>query len=385
METRRLYYEDCMCAVFQAVVLECRPEKRGTTVFLDQTAFYPEGGGQSWDTGTLDTVHVLEVREEGGRVAHLCDGELPVGACVTGRLDWRRRFDLMQQHTGEHMLSGIVHARYGYHNVGFHMGKDVITVDFDGVIPPEALAEMEAEVNKAIWQDLPLHIWYPEPQELPHVPYRSKRALAWPVRVVEIPGVDLCACCGVHTLSTGQVGLIKLLSCVRFHQGVRLEMVCGGRAFDLMNQAYAQNQAISRALSAKMPETAQAVDRLKEQLAAAKFRLTGLEQRLWRQVAAENAGKGNVLLLEPGLDMPGVQRLADQTAAVCGGWAAVFSEQADGRFLYVLAAADADLRPLAKEMRQAIGAKGGGRPNFQQGSVMAEENAVRDFFRTRLG
>ena len=216
MQTRRLYYEDCHLSRFQARVCSCEETERGFLITLDATAFYPEGGGQACDLGTLGAVHVLDVQEQGEEVIHLCDGPLPVGETVEGQIDYERRFDLMQQHTGEHIISGLVHARYGYHNVGFHMGADVITIDFDGPIPAQALAEIEQEANAALWENIPLHIWYPTPEELPTVDYRTKRALPWPVRIVEIPGYDKCACCGVHTKTTGEVGLVKLFSCIKF-------------------------------------------------------------------------------------------------------------------------------------------------------------------------
>ena len=224
MGTRKLYYEDCHLSVFPARVLACVKSEKGYLITLNQTAFYPEGGGQPCDLGTLGGVPVLDVQERGDNVVHLCAQPLEPGAQVEGVLDYERRFDLMQQHSGEHIVSGVIHRKYGYHNVGFHMGSDVITIDFDGMIPAEALPVIEAEVNEAVWKNLPLHIWYPSEAELPTVGYRTKRALPWPVRIVEVPGYDKCACCGVHVAATGEIGLVKIFSCVKFHQGVRLEM-----------------------------------------------------------------------------------------------------------------------------------------------------------------
>ena len=243
--TRKLYYEDCNLTEFTARVTACEEAKGGFRVTLDATAFYPEGGGQPWDLGTLGEANVLEVWEEGEEVIHLCDRPLHVGETVTGVIDWNRRFDLMQQHTGEHILSGVIHAKYGYHNVGFHMGADVITIDFDGLIPTEDLKELEDTVNAAIWQDLAVKCWYPSPEELPQVGYRTKKALPWPVRIVEVPGYDKCACCGVHTATTGQVGLVKIFSSMKFHGGSRLEMACGKRAMDLLTAVFDQNRLVS--------------------------------------------------------------------------------------------------------------------------------------------
>ena len=198
METRKLYYEDCHLSRFSGQVLSCEQTDKGWEVILDATLFYPEGGGQACDLGTLNGVRVSDVQEKGEQVVHLCENPLPVGETVEGEIDYRRRFLLMQQHSGEHILSGVIHRRYGYHNTGFHMGSEDITVDFDGVIPPEDLPEIEAEVNRAVWENIPIRCWYPSPEELPNVFYRTKKALPWPVRIVEVPGYDSCACCGVH-------------------------------------------------------------------------------------------------------------------------------------------------------------------------------------------
>ena len=192
METRKLYYEDCHMAEFTAAVLSCEQVENGWEVILDATAFYPEGGGQACDLGELGGVNVLDVQERGEAIVHTCNGPLNVGETVEGKLNWARRFDLMQQHSGEHIVSGIIHTRYGHHNVGFHVSSDVITIDFDGPIPAADLPIIENMANAAVWQNLPMHIWYPAEEELPTVGYRTKKALPWPVRIVEVPGYDKC-------------------------------------------------------------------------------------------------------------------------------------------------------------------------------------------------
>lgn len=212
MDARALFYQDSHLCRFTALVTGCHPMPDGWAVSLDRTAFYPEGGGQPWDLGTLGEAQVLAVTEQDNSIVHLCDRELPVGSRVEGHIDWPRRFDFMQQHSGEHLLSGLIHSRYGFHNVGFHMGAGVTTIDFDGVIPQEDLPSLEAAVNEAIWRDLPVRTWFASGQELEKLPYRSKRPLEGTVRLVEFPGMDLCACCGTHVARTGEIGLLKLLS-----------------------------------------------------------------------------------------------------------------------------------------------------------------------------
>ena len=378
--TEKLYYRDCHLAQFRASVTGCTPTEKGYLVTLDATAFYPEGGGQACDLGTLGGVRVLDVQERDGEILHLCDGALQVGDQVDGAIDDARRFDLMQQHTGEHIVSGIIHRRFGYHNTGFHMGADVTTIDFDGIIPVEALAEIEAEANGALWKDLPVRCWYPSPEELPTVSYRTKRALPWPVRIVEIPGYDCCACCGVHTAATGEVGLIKLFSAVGFRGGTRMELACGRRALDMLNLAFAQNTQVSQAFSAKWTETGTAAAKMNEALAAEKYRAIGLQRRLIAGIAQRYDNCGNVVHFEPGLDAGLLRELADAIAQRCRGIAAVFSGDDRTGYGFCILARTGDLRPLGKAMTQSLSGRGGGRADAQQGRVNASRAQIETFF-----
>ena len=380
METKKLYYENCHLRFFEGKVLSCLQTPKGWEVILDQTAFYPEGGGQACDTGVLADANVLSVREENDTVIHLCDAPLAEGSIVTGQLNWERRFDLMQQHTGEHIVSGIINATFGYHNVGFHVGADATTIDFDGEISYDALADIERRANEAVWQNLPLKCWYPTPAQLPQVTYRTKRELPWPVRIVQVPGYDSCACCGVHVASTGEVGLIKLLSCVKFHQGVRIEMVCGGRAVSWMSKVYEQNRQVSQIFSAKILETGEAARRVNEALNQEKYRAAGLEKKVFSLMAQRYADTGDALLIEPELNPNGVRELADAIAQVCGGTAAVFSGSDETGYSVCLASRQGDVKELGQAMAKALDGRGGGKPGFFQGSIKATEEAIRTFW-----
>ncbi len=380
METRRLYYEDCLLQEFSATVVSCVQTEKGFQIILDATAFYPEGGGQACDLGTLNSANVLDVREQGEAVLHLCDTPLTVGAQVAGKLDWNRRLDLMQQHTGEHIVSGIIHKMYGCHNVGFHVGADVITIDFDYPVPADVLPEIEKQANDAIYQNLPIKCWYPAEDVLASIPYRTKKQLPWPVRIVEIPGYDICACCGVHVAFTGQIGLIKLLSCVKFHDGVRIEMVCGARALSYLSRIYEQNKLVSQAFSAKPLETGAAAQRMNDTLAAEKFRATALERQVFDSIANRYQGAGNVLYFADGLVPGAVRELADRIAGCCGGTAAVFSgSDADGYSVCLVNKADS-VAELGKQMNAALNGRGGGKPGFFQGSVKATKAQIQAFF-----
>ncbi len=383
MQTRKLYYEDSHLRTFTAEVLSCEKTEKGYEVILDATAFYPEGGGQAADTGTLNGIRVKDTRERGETVVHLCEAALEPGTVAEGRIDYENRFRRMQQHSGEHIVSGIINRRWGYHNVGFHMGSDIITIDFDGVIPAEELASIEAEANGAVWQNLPVKCWYPSEEELPGVFYRTKRALPWPVRIVQVPGFDSCACCGTHVKATGEIGLIKLFSVIGFRGGTRMEMACGASALKLLNEAYEQNRQVSQAFSAKIEETGVAARRMNEVEAALKYRIVGLEKRIFDGIAASFAGKGDVVHFEENLDNVAVRDLADAIADKCGGTAAVFSGSDEAGYAFCLVTRSGDLRQLGKEMTKALNGRGGGKPVFQQGRVQAQKAEIEAFFAAR--
>ena len=378
--TRKLYYEDCHLTRFEAQVTGCEKCEKGFEITLDATAFYPEGGGQACDLGTLGNAVVLDVQERGEEVIHLCAAPLEVGSRVEGKIDYQRRFDLMQQHTGEHIVSGIIHRRYGYHNVGFHIGDHMIQIDFDGVIPGEDLPLIEREANGALWQNIPVKCWYPAEEELPGVFYRTKRALPWPVRIVQVPGFDSCACCGIHVDMTGEVGLVKLFSVVGLRGGCRIEMACGQRALELLNQAYEQNREVSQAFSAKIAETGAAARKMNELLTEEKFRSGQLQKRIFESIANNYVNQGTVVHFETGLDSAMVRQLADAIAERCGGTAAVFSGSDGEGYAFALINPVEDLRPLGKAMTAALQGRGGGKPNFQQGRVSATRKEIEAFF-----
>ena len=379
MNTGKLYYQDSHIRNFTARVISCVETAKGYEITLDQTAFYPEGGGQACDLGILDAANVLHVKEQDEKVVHICDRPLEEGKTVAGAINWNRRFDLMQQHSGEHMVSGVVHRRFGWHNVGFHMGSDVVTIDFDGPISVEALQEIEQEVNEKIWQDIPFRCWYPNPEELPQVAYRTKRELPWPVRIVEIPGVDTCACCGTHVKTTGEIGFVKLFSCVKFHQGVRIEMACGARALAFLSKVYEQNRQVSQAFSAKLLETGEAAQKMNEALAAEKYKTIALQRQIFDSIAKTYAGRKQVVHFEDSLSPAGVRELAEAIAGTCDGVAAVFSGT-DGKWDVCLACPGGDVKELGSRMAKALDGRGGGKPGFFQGQVKAEKAAILRFF-----
>ena len=383
MATKKLYYEDSHLGRFAARVISCVQTDKGFEIILDATAFYPEGGGQAADTGILGGASVLDTRERGEEIIHLCDRALEPGSQVEGQIDWEPRFQRMQQHSGEHIVSGILHRRYGCSNTGFHMGQERTVIDFDGVIPAQALPEIEAEANRAVWANLPVTCWYPTPEELPSVNYRSKRALPWPVRIVEFPGYDCCACCGTHVKSTGEIGIIKLFSAVPFRGGTRIEMACGKLALSYLNRVLESSTQAGHVFSVPPEEVGTAAEAFSEQLAALKAHIVELQRRNFAAIAREYENAGNVLRFEPGLDSTGLRELCDTIVQSCGGRAAVFSGEDGQGYGYCLAARQEDLRGLGKELTAKLDGRGGGQPNFQQGRVNAARAEIEAFFTER--
>ena len=380
METEKLYYTDPFISEFPATVLSCEAGKNGFQVVLSCTAFYPEGGGQPADHGTLNGVNVTDVHEKDGVIFHTCDKAVEVGQMVLGRIDWARRFDHMQQHSGEHIISGILCADYHCDNVGFHLGAETVTIDYNADISWEQALDAERKANEVIWADREVEIDYPYPEELAMLNYRSKKELTGKVRIVTFPEADCCACCGTHVLRAGQVGLIKVLSCQKFREGVRLEIVCGKRALDYLGRTYDQAKAIGQQLSVKPQDTLAAVERLEAELSAAKARMAELESIAFDAIARDNESKGDVVLFQPAMKGDSVRKLADAVAKCCGGLAAVFAGE-DGQYAYALLRSDGqDISPLVKELNKALNGRGGGRGGFAQGSVQAGRAAIEAFF-----
>ena len=379
METTKLYYEDPFLQGFTAAVTSCEEGKGGYLVTLDRTAFYPEGGGQPYDTGVLGEAKVLEVHDKNGVITHLCNKPLAVGASVEGKIDWARRFDHMQQHSGEHICSGLICERFHCDNVGFHMGADVVTIDFNADISWDELMEIEQLANLYIYEDHPIDIQFYRGAELDKVEYRSKKPLEGDVRIVAFPGADCCACCGTHVLRSGQVGLVKFLSVQKFREGIRIELLCGDRARRYLSACWEQSLHIGQALSVKPVASAAAVERLQSELGALKLRCAKLEESAFAQTAAQYEGKGDVLLFEDEMSGDSLRKLCDAVANACGGRCAVFAGT-DGAYKYAIGHAGGELRDFTKKMNAALSGRGGGKPNFVQGSVGCDRAAIEAFF-----
>ena len=383
MDSRRLYYIDSHRDRCTSRVLACREEKEGYQVLLEETVFFPEGGGQAGDQGSIGPARVLDTQEIDGQVWHLCDRALDEGESYDCRLDWQLRFSRMQAHTGEHIVSGLAHSLFGCENVGFHMGRGV-TIDFDKELDWDQLMEIEQRANEAVWQDLPVTAWYPPEEELEALPYRSKLDLKENVRIVKIPGIDLCACCAPHMAHTGEVGLIKILTAQRHRGGVRLELAFGAAALEQVRLMQDNITAISQALSVQRQDTAAAVEKLLKEKQEEKLLRDELNMALARRIAQSfSCREENIVVFEDALDPVSLREMVNLLMEKTAGIAAAFAKEGEG-YRYIMGSLHVDMRSKAREINSLIEGRGGGKPQMIQGSAQADRESIekalaRDF------
>ena len=380
MFTKRLYDENSYIREFDARVLSCEEGKNGYEVVLDETAFFPEGGGQPADQGFLNDVRVTDVRDKKDYVLHICSQSLKPGSLVHGRIDWERRFLHMQQHSGEHIFSGIVHRLHGYDNIGFHMGKDFVTVDFSGLLTEEEIAEAEKQANTVVLTNERILAEYPCARELETLEYRSKKEIDGAVRIVTVPGADVCACCGTHVKRTGEIGPIKVTSSEHYKTGIRLTLEIGWRALEDYEEKHRNVKAISALLSVKPEETAAAVQKQQELMQELRLQNNGLKQRLFEIMVKEiPEGQEKTVIFEDGLNAVEIRKLADMLSERTG-LAAVFSGSDGEGYKYVVCSRQKDAAALGKDLNRELNGRGGGKNPMIQGSVQAEKAEIREFF-----
>ena len=378
--TERLYYFDGHLSRFEARVLSCEAEKDGYAVKLDRTAFFPGGGGQEADEGVIAGQKLLALREEGEDIVHVVEKPLEPGAAVTGELDWPLRFRRMQGHSGEHILSGTVHRLFGYDNVGFHMGAADMTIDFSGELDRDDLRRVELEANRAVWRNVPIRTLLPGPDELAHMEYRSKKELTGQVRIVEIEGVDRCACCAPHAASTGEVGCIKVIDSMRHRGGTRLTLICGEQALLDYQLLHENNARVSAALSAKRQETGAAIERYAAEQEERKAEVTKLKRELLRLKSAElRPTEGCICIFEEDMDLITLRELVNAGSELAGALCAGFAGR-DGDYKYIIGSRTKPLRAMAKEINSAIDGRGGGSDSMLQGTSRSDRGTIERFF-----
>lgn len=363
--TIRLYDQDSELLEFTARVTGCEEKNGQYLVTLDRTAFFPEGGGQGADHGALGGVHVLDTHEIHGEVVHTTDGPLCVGQEVSGCVDGVRRLDMMQQHSGEHIFSGLVHQLFGYDNVGFHIGSEAVTMDFSGPLTEEDVYRVELIANQIVWQNVPVITLLPGREELAAMTYRSKKALDGEVRIVNIPGADTCACCGTHVKHTGSIGQIKVIGWQKYKAGVRVSILCGRRALAEENIAQEQVRRVGVTLSCKQHEAADAVSRLLAGRDSLRAQQDALGMRIFDMLAAREE-KNAVRVVACDALHPGAVRKAAGRLCAGGRLGLVLVPREDG-WSFALSSESEDVRPITKALCGAFGGKGGGPKDMTQG------------------
>ena len=377
--TKRLYYEDAFLFTFEATVVACAPQGRGYAVRLDRTAFFPEGGGQGGDRGTLDGACVLDTQEKDGEVIHCTEAPLPVGKTVRGEVDFALRFRRMQCHSGEHLFSGIAHKLYGVENVGFHLGEHEMTVDTSLPLSPEQLQEIEARANEAVAKDLPVRAFFPTKEEASALVYRSKIEIGEDLRLVEIDGYDLCACCAPHVRTTGQIGLVKVLGAEAHKGGSRIRLLCGGAAVADYGARVRTDAEISAMLSAPQDKLTDAVARLCGENDSLRAALTDADRHLADVLFASAAKCGeDLLFFDDKLGKAGVKRLSDRALSACR-ICGIFVGS-DGGYQYTILSNKFDLTAIADKLTKELGARGGRTPSMLCGKCTASRAQIERAF-----
>ncbi|MGN1398905.1 MAG: alanyl-tRNA editing protein [Erysipelotrichaceae bacterium] len=372
-----LYYKDAYLSEFEATVVNCISQKNYYQIVLDNTAFYPEGGGQPSDLGKLNDIDVFDVKKKDGVIYHYTKQPLKIGQTVKGIIDFERRFDLMQQHTGEHLFSGVVHKLYGYDNIGFHLADDFITLDFSGPLSWNDVMKIEEKVNELIYQNIDVVELYPDAKQLELMDYRSKKELSGQVRIVEIADGDICACCGTHVHKTGEIGIIKALSCTNKAQGSRVVNICGKRAYNYLKQVYNQVKNISVNLSSNPMNIENSVNHLQQQYFEQKSKIHLLQSNYLAAKLADLPKSDEVLtVFESGIEANEFRKYIDDLAkaqkgeVICG-----FNEKQDG-YNYVIVSYKIPLQNISKKLNAAVSGKGGGCDSMLQGSCQADKDTI---------
>ena len=391
MTTKKLYDIDAYAISFEAKVLSCVKQEvvntHGDTgviydVILDQTLFFPEEGGQTSDKGTLGGAEVFYVQIKNDVITHILTEPLEEGAMVKGEIDWQHRFYNMQQHSGEHLFSGLAYKKYGYRNVGFHLSNQIVTMDFDGVFTEEQLLEMEWAINEAIVANVEIKTSYPAKEELANLEYRSKIEIDGPVRIVEIDGYDMCACCAPHVRRTGEIGIFKIQSVQNYKGGVRISFLCGFRALEEYRKKSQIISDLSGILTTNQDLLAENVSKLKAQTQSLKSQLVNAKQIIMEnKIESIPTEQKDVLLFETDLETlvmrNVVNKLVEKHEGICG----VFVGSDTEGYNYILGSKTIDCREIATKMRINLGAKGGGSAKMIQGSMQASEEQISEVIR----
>ena len=368
--TIKLYENDSYIKEFTATVLSCEEKNDAYYVVLDKTAFFPEGGGQDADKGKIGEADVLDVQIKNEIIYHKVNKSFNENEEVTCTLDWDTRFVRMQNHTGEHIVSGIIHSVFGYNNVGFHMNDTLVTLDVDGPLNDEDIKKIELKSNRAVYDNKNIKAIYPTAEELPDYDYRSKLDITEGVRLIEIEDYDLCACCAPHVAKTGEIGIIKILSFIPYKKGTRIEMICGLLAFNDYVNLHITNKSIMNMLSAKRFEIADAVEKIHSEL--------GNVRAENKKLMAENATlkmekhvvDNKICVFIDGVSYDELRNCSNSLIEEYE-YCYLFSNTDENNYIYVVSSKENNVREEVQNLNKAFNGKGGGRDTYAQGKITA--------------
>ena len=370
--TERIYDTDSYCREFEATVISCQKNADLYDVILDKTAFFPEGGGQAPDRGRIGGAEVLDVQIQDEIIIHKIANELKCGEKVKGEINWELRFERMQRHTGEHILSGVVNSLFGYSNVGFHMSEVETTADFDGVLSQSDIEKIEYETNRIIWENHEIRAFYPTDEEAANINYRSKLDNIKNLRLVTIEGVDCCACCAPHVRRTGEVGVVKIIDSVPNKGGTRLTLLVGAAALEDYVKLNFSNKQIMKLLSASRETVAEAVERQTDIVKALRYENENLSNRLaWSELSPAEVN-GCVYAFSENLSYESLRYCTNMLAQSQTVFSMLFSTNDGENYIYAIGSREHDTRPVVKALNEAFNGKGGGKPDYAQGKIVSQ-------------
>lgn len=379
--TERIFDLDAYISEFNGTVISCTKKDELYEVELDRTAFFPEGGGQDSDIGVINGESVIHVFDNEGIIVHLCKKKFNVGDTVHGKIDFKERFRRMQNHTGEHILSGVAHAMFGVNNIGFHLSEKYIRIDYDKNLTSEEAASLEFAANEKIWNNLNVNARYPDKKELENIFYRSKKEINGAVRIVTIEDTDVCACCAPHVRKTGEVGCIKILSCTKYKIGCRIEAVCGIDAYKTFTKEHEILSQVARESNVKREEVIEAFERLKAETIRLKHYSSYVENKLMMQnLSILKETDGNFCFFSESSEVSTVRTFVNEAVKFCKGVCAVFFKTEKEGYRFIVASENVNLKDNCKIISEALSAKCGGSSSMIQGSTAADKETISEFF-----
>jgi len=379
--TEKLYHADSHIFDFDAKILEITETERGYAIVLDKTAFFPEGGGQKADEGIIDSCDIYDVYEKDDIIYHLtkkiCDAN--VGDTVHCRLNASLRFARMQAHSGEHIVSGIAHNLFGVSNVGFHFDGLVMTVDFDMPLTKEQIAQIEFDANECVYACLPVTARLYDREELQKISFRSKLDFPGPARIVEIEGIDKCACCAPHVTSTGEIGCIKILSCISHRGGVRITLICGIEAYRDYCSKYRQTLNISSLLCAKHDETDIAVNKLLQTNQELRNTVSELKTKYLKYIADSVCAAPFVFAVFPDIRGGDLRELCNMLSEKAEYAVILLSGDDSSSYSYCIYSDKLNLSAFVFDFNSLFNGTGGGRGTLMQGKIRGNVEDIRKF------